>query len=236
MKNATIARIFQEIADFLELQAENPFKIRAYQKAARTIENLPVELEQVMKEGKLREIPGIGEAIAKKISELITTGRLGYYEELRTKFPVGIITLMEIPGIGPKTAMRLSQDLGISTIDGLEKAIADGQVASLYRLGDKVAQNILRHIQRLRRKDQRVPIGEVLPLVEEILAALSHCPGVRNLIPAGSLRRFKETIGDIDIMGTADNPESILREFVRLPQVEEVLLQVTPDHSFFNRA
>ena len=107
MKNAVIARIFQEIADFLELQAENPFKIRAYQKAARTIENLPMELEQVMNEGKLREIPGIGEAIAKKISELITTGRLSYYEELRAKFPAGIITLMEIPGIGPKTARRI---------------------------------------------------------------------------------------------------------------------------------
>lgn len=234
MKNAAIARIFQEIADFLGLQGENPFKIRAYQKAARVIENLPMELGQVMKEGKLREIPGIGEAIAKKISELITTGHLGYYEELRAKFPAGIITLMEIPGIGPKTAMRLSQDLGISTIDGLEKAIADGQVASLYRLGDKVAQNILRHIQRLRRKDQRVPIGEALPLVEEILAALSNCPGVRNLIPAGSLRRFRETIGDIDIMGTADKPESILREFVRLPQVEEVLVQGTTKASIIS--
>lgn len=227
MKNSNIAKVFQEIADLLELKEENPFKIRAYQKVARTIENLPMEVEQVMKDGKLREIPGIGDAIAKKITELVSTGRLEFYEKLRAEFPGGISTLMDIPGVGPKTAMRLCKELGVSSIDELEKAITDGQVAALYRLGDKAAQNILRHIQRLRRKDQRVPIGEVLPLVEEILADLSSYPGVRNLVPAGSLRRFKETIGDIDIMGTADNPESILQAFVRLPQVDEVLVQGT---------
>lgn len=227
MKNSNIAKVFQEIADLLELKEENPFKIRAYQKVARTIENLPVEVEQVMKDGKLREIPGIGDAIAKKITELVSTGHLEFYEKLRAEFPGGISTLMDIPGVGPKTAMRLCKELGVSSIDELEKAIIDGQVAALYRLGDKTAQNILRHIQRLRRKDQRVPIGEVLPLVEEILVALSNYPGVRNLVPAGSLRRFKETIGDIDIMGTADNPESILQAFVRLPQVDEILVQGT---------
>lgn len=227
MKNSAIAKVFQEIADLLELKEENPFKIRAYQKVARTIENLPVEVEQVMKDGKLQEIPGIGDAIAKKITELVTTGRLEFYEKLRAEFPEGLTSLMDISGVGPKTAMRLCKELGVSSIDELEKAITDGEVAALYRLGDKIAQNILRHIQRLRSKDQRVPIGEVLPLVEEILAGLKNCPGVRNLVPAGSLRRFKETIGDIDIMGTADNPESILQAFVRLPQVEEVLVQGT---------
>ncbi len=225
MKNSAIAKVFQEIADLLELKEENPFKIRAYQKVARTIENLPVEIEQVMKEGKLREIPGIGEAIAKKITELVSTGHLEFYEKLRAEFPEGISTLMDIPGVGPKTALRLCKELGITTVAELEKAILDGQVAALYRLGDKTAQNILRHIQRLRSKDKRVPIGEALPLVEEILAALGNCAEVRNLVPAGSLRRIKETIGDIDIMGTADNPESVLQAFVRLPQVEEVLVQ-----------
>jgi DNA polymerase (family 10) len=227
MKNLAIAKVFQEIADLLEIKGENPFKIRAYQKVARTIENLPVELEQVLGAGKLREVPGIGEAIAKKITELLTTGRLGYYEELRAEFPEGILTLMGVTGVGPKTAMRLVKELGISTIDDLEKAIMDGRVAGLYRLGDKTAANILRHIQRLRRKDTRVPIGEALPLVEQILAILNKCPGVRNLVPAGSLRRFKETIGDIDIMGTADKPESVLQAFAQLPQVEEILVKGT---------
>ena len=227
MDNAAIAQVFQDMADLLELKEENPFKIRAYQKAARTIEGLPVELEQVKDEGKLREIPGVGEAIAKKITELLETGRLEAYEKLRAEFPQSISDLMAIPGVGPKTALRLSKELGITDVDELEKAIKDGRVASLYRLGEKTADNILRHIQRMRSKDRRILLGEALPLADSIVAALRKEPGVRNLVPAGSLRRLKETIGDIDIMGTADDPESVIRAFVRLPQVEEVLAQGT---------
>ena len=225
MNNAAIAQVFQDMAELLELKEENPFKIRAYQKAARTIESMPVELDQVMREGRLREIPGVGEAIAKKITELLTTGKLEVYEKLRAESPLGVTTLMAIPGIGPKTALRLSKELGISTIEELEKAIAEGKVASLYRLGDKTADNIMRHIQTLRRKDTRIPLGQALPEAEQIVSALNKYPGVKNMVAAGSLRRFKETIGDIDIMGTADDPESIIQAFVRLPQVNEVLAQ-----------
>jgi DNA polymerase (family 10) len=225
MNNAAIAKVFQDMADLLELKEENPFKIRAYQKAARTIESLPVELAQLMEEGRLREIPGVGEAISKKITELLTTGKLEAYEKLRAEFPEGIINLMTIPGVGPKTALRLSKELGISNIDDLEKAILEGKVASLYRLGEKTADNILRHIQTMRRKDKRIPLGAALPVADEIVSALKKHPGVKNMVAAGSLRRFKETIGDIDIMGTADDPESVIRAFVRLPQVEEVLAQ-----------
>jgi DNA polymerase (family X) len=225
MNNAAIAQVFQDMADLLELKEDNPFKIRAYQKAARTIETLPEELNQLMNEGRLREIPGVGEAISNKITELLTTGKLEAYEKLRAEFPQGIINLMTIPGVGPKTALRLSKDLGISNVDELEKAILEGKVASLYRLGEKTADNILRHIQNMRRKDRRIPLGDALPLAEEIVAALRKQIGVRNLTPAGSLRRFKETIGDIDIMGTADDPESVIKAFVRLPMVEEVLAQ-----------
>jgi len=225
MNNAAIAQVFQDMADLLELKEDNPFKIRAYQKAARTIETLPEELDQVMKEGRLRQIPGVGEAISNKITELLTTGKLEAYEKLRSEFPEGIVELLTIPGVGPKTALRLSKELGISNVDELEKAILDGRVASLYRLGDKTAENILHHIQTLRRKDMRIPIGEALPLAEEIVTALKEQTGVRNLTPAGSLRRFKETIGDIDIMGTAADPESVIKAFVRLPMVEEILAQ-----------
>jgi len=235
MKNAAVAQVFQDMADLLELQEENPFKIRAYQRAAHTIVDLPVELGQVMKEGRLREIPGIGEAIAKKITELLTTGHLEAYEKLRSQFPEGISSLMAIHGVGPKTVMRLYNELGISTVDDLEKAIVEGQVAALYRLGDKTAENILRHIQRLRRQDLRVPLGEALPVVEEILAELNEVAGVRNLIPAGSLRRFKETIGDVDLMGTADDPGSVLQAFVQLPHVEEILVKGTTKASVIVR-
>ena len=223
MKNSEIARVFQDIADLLELKGENPFKIRAYQRVARAIEHLPLEVERLVAKDRLREIPGVGEAITGKITELVTTGRLEYYEKLILEFPEGISALLSIPGIGPKTAMLLSQDMGVKTADELERALTSGKVALLPRMGEKTAGNILRHLQAMRRKDQRIPIGQALSVVDEIIAQLSRVRGVKNLVPAGSLRRFKETVGDIDLMGTADNAEEVIKEFTHLPQVKEIL-------------
>jgi DNA polymerase (family 10) len=231
MNNKEVAKVFADIADLLELKGENPFKIRAYQKVVRSIEHLPVEVEQLVREDRLKEIPGVGEAITKKITELITTGKLEYYEKLKSDFPEGISTLLEIPGIGPKTAMLLSTELEVSTVDELEEAIASGKVAELYRMGDKTAENILHHIQALRRKDQRIPIGEALPLVDDIISRLGKVPGVKNLVPAGSLRRFRETVGDIDLMGTADDATGVMKAFTSLPMVKEVLVSGTTKSS-----
>ncbi len=227
MKNSEVAKVFQDIADLLELKGDNQFKIRAYQRAARSIEHLPVEVERLVAEDMLREVPGVGEAIATKTAELVTTGKLGYYENLKAEFPDGISTLLDIPGIGPKTAMLLSTELGVSSIDELEAAIVGGNVARLYRMGDKTAENILHQIQALRRKDQRIPLGEALPVVDDILASLSQLPGVRNLTSAGSLRRFRETVGDIDLMGTTDNAREVIQTFTSLPQVKDVLASGT---------
>ena len=226
MKNTAIAKVFSDIADLLELKGENTFKIRAYQKAARAIEHYPKEIKIILDEGEsLRSIPGVGEAIAKKATELVTTGKLGYYENLKAEFPEGITNLLAIPGIGPKTANRLSGELGINSVDALEQAVKSGRVAKLFRLGDKTADNILQQIQALRRKDQRIPIGDALPVAEEILGALRSMPGVKNLTAAGSLRRFRETLGDIDLMGTADNPKEVIDAFVTLPHIGQVLAQ-----------
>jgi len=226
VKNSDVAKVFQDIADLLELKGENVFKIRAYQKAARAIDYHPRELEAMTEDGEdLQSIPGVGEAIAKKATELIATGKLGYYENLKAEFPQGITNLLDIPGIGPRTANKLSSELGISSVDELERAIDDGRVAKLFRLGEKTAENILHQIQALRRKDQRIPIGEALPIVEEIIAALRSIPGVKNLTPAGSLRRFQDTVGDIDLMGTANEPQEVIDPFVALPLVRQVLAQ-----------
>jgi len=223
MRSSEVARVFQDVADLLELKGENPFKIRAYQKAARSIEHLPVEVEQLVAEGRLREIPGVGEAITKKITELVNTGRLEYYEKLKAEFPEGISSLLDIPGIGPRTAMLLSGELGVSSVDDLEAAVAGGKVTTLNRMGEKTAENILHQIEVLRRRDSRIPIGEAIPVAEEIMLRLKYLPGVRNLSPAGSLRRFCETLGDIDLICTADNAPDVIRAFTRLPQVREVL-------------
>lgn len=224
MKNTAAAKVLQDIADLLELKGENPFKVRAYQRAARAIEHLPTEVERMVRNGgELENIPGVGQALAKKLTELVSTGRLDYYERLQAEFPEGISTLLDIPGIGPKTAMRLSSELGIKSIDDLESAIGEGKVAFLFRLGERTSDNLLHQIQALRRKDQRIPIGEALPVVEEILSALRPLPGLRNLTPAGSLRRFRESVGDIDLMGTADDAGKAIEAFVDLPQVKEVL-------------
>ena len=224
MKNSEIARVFHDMADLLELKGENVFKIRAYRRAAQVIEHLPKEMAVMLEQGEdFHKIPGVGDAIAKKSTELIETGKLKAYESLKDEFPEGITRLLEIPGIGPKTAHRLSSELKITSAEQLEEAIKEGKVADLFRMGDKTAQNILHKIQAMRRKDQRIPIGQALPIVEDILKSLSSLPGVKNMTSAGSLRRFRETVGDIDIMGTADNPEKVINKFVALPVVKEVL-------------
>ncbi len=223
MNNKEISKVFEDIGGLLELKNENVFKIRAYQKVARTIEQMPVELELLFKEGRLKEVPGVGEAIEQKISELLNTGKLDYYEKLKAEFPAGISTLLDIPGVGPKTAMLLTSDLGVETVEDLEKAIIDGRVAKLPRMGEKTAENILKRIRDLRHKDQRILLGDAVKVMDAVVAGLKDVPGVRNLGPAGSLRRFQETVGDIDMMGTADDPEAVIDAFVSLPGTRLVL-------------
>ena len=225
MNNSEIAQVFERIAGLLSLTEESAFTIRAYQRAARAIEHLPTELSQmVSEESDLRQIPGIGETISAKIRELVTTGRLTYMEELRSEFPDGILALMDVPGIGPKTALRITQDMGISSLDELEQAIVDGRLSAMPRLGAKTAENILRHIRSQRTKDRRIPIGRAMGAADQVIASLrAACPGLRRIDAAGSLRRWRETIGDVDLMGAADDPAAVIDVFVSLPMVDEVL-------------
>ena len=153
MNNPRIAEMFENIAGLLEMKAESVFTIRAYQRAARTIAELPTELDQMVREGRdLKEIPSIGQAIAKKITEMVTTGGLKYFERLRAEFPYGIVDVMHVPGVGPKTATRLWKELGISSVTELERAAEDGSLAALARMGREKAGNILREIRSSRTK------------------------------------------------------------------------------------
>ena len=191
MKNSEIATIFSITGDLLELRGDSVFKVRAYQRAARVIEFLQREVADLVKEDQLqlRAIPGVGEAISEKIVELVTTGRLGFYEKLKAEFPDGLLCLMEVPGIGPKTAMLICKELDITTVDALEKAALEGRLAALPRLGRKSAENILRHLQTLKARSGRIPLGRALPLVERVISALTQCPALGRVEPAGSLRR-----------------------------------------------
>ena len=224
--NEEIAQLFENMATLLEMKGDTVFKIRAYQRAARTIGQLSFALEQAVQEqADLKKIPGIGKAISEKIQELLQTGQVSAYEKLLEELPQGVLNLMDIPSIGPKTAMLLSQELGVGTVEELEQAIEAGKLAALPRMGEKTAENILRNIQSLRTKDDRTPIGEALKVAEETIAALREkCPHIDLLYPAGSLRRWEETIGDIDLVGTAAHPEEVGDALVSLPTVQEVLV------------
>ena len=224
--NEQIAELFENMGALLEMKGDTIFKIRAYQRAARTIEQLSSPLAQAVKNGEdLTKIPGVGKAISEKISEFIETGQVAAYRRLLDELPPGVLELKNIPGIGPKTAMAISQELGISTVEGVAEAAADGRLAQLPRMGNRAAETILRNIQAFQSMGNRTPIGQVLPVAEEVIAALrDQCPDIGPLFPAGSLRRWEETIGDIDLVGTAPDPESVGNALVSLPMVKDVLV------------
>ena len=151
MTNAEIAQVFNEIADLLEMKGENQFKIRAYRQAAMTIKKLPATVELMVRNGEpLEEIPGVGEAIAEKITDLVTTGHIKLHDELRSQFPEGIIQMLQIPGVGPKTVMRLYTELGVRNVDELEQALREGRVAGLHRMGEGAARRIMGGVEAWR--------------------------------------------------------------------------------------
>jgi DNA polymerase (family 10) len=225
--NEEIAELFDNLGTMLEMQGESVFKIRAYQRAARAIEGLAFPLAQSVNDGqKLTGIPGIGKAISEKIHELVTTGKVQTYERVRAELPEGALELLAIPGIGPKTAVLIGRELGISTVEGVEQAARDGRLASLPRMGKRAVDSILRHIQAARTMgNERTPIGNALPTAESVMAALrEHDPDIALLTPAGSLRRWEETIGDVDLVAITPRPVELGRCLADLPQVSDVLV------------
>ncbi|MEA2086571.1 MAG: DNA polymerase/3'-5' exonuclease PolX [Candidatus Caldatribacteriota bacterium] len=225
MKNLELSRIFDQISKMLKIKGENPFKIRAYEKIALVLENLPIDIETIYQQEGLNNIPGVGEGIAKKIEEFLTTGKLEYYEKLKETIPDGVVKLIDIPEVGPKTAKLLYEELSVDNIEKLEKAVKEHQIKDLPGMGEKSETNILRGIELYKRRKERVLLGTALPLAEEIVESLSRLDETDKISFAGSLRRKKETIGDIDILVTSQKSEKIMKTFVSLPQVREVLAE-----------
>ena len=222
LKNLEISRMFDQIAKMLKIKGENPFKIRAYEKIALVLENLPIDIEIIYQQGGLNNIPGVGEGIAKKIEEFLTTGKLEYYEKLKETIPSGVMELLDISEVGPKTAKLLYEELGVDSIEKLEKAVRQHQIKDLPGMSEKSETNILRGIELYKRRKERVLLGSALPLAEEIVERLRQLKETDKISFAGSLRRKKETIGDIDILVTSQKPEKIMKTFTSLPQVREI--------------
>jgi len=225
MKNQEIAQIFYNIADILDMK-NVAWKPVAYRKAARSLESLSKPIEDIFKEGgikALEDIPGIGEGLAKKIIQYIQTGKIKEYEKLKKKLPKGLLQLMEIQGIGPKKAQKLYKKLGIKNIKDLEKAAKKHKIKKLKTFKEKTEENILKGIDLFKRKKGRMLLGLALPQAREISSELKKIKGVQRIEFAGSLRRMKETIGDIDILVITKNPKPVMDTFTKMSSVKRVL-------------
>lgn len=225
MENKEIARLFSEIAELLELKGENAFKVRAYQKAVRTVESLPESLASLYERGKVESIDGIGKGLARKIAEVLQTGSIAYHQELLQSLPEGLLDLLEIPGMGPKKVKLVYDTLGITTVEGLKQAAEAGSLQSLPGMGKKTEEKILKGIALRQQSSGRHLLGEAAPIAQEILDRIQKINGVKRAQAAGSLRRGRETVGDLDILVAAKTGETAMAEFLATPNLREVLAQ-----------
>lgn len=222
MENAKVARVLSEIADVMELLDGNPFKVRAYRQAAQVVDLLPGPVSELYRRGELTRLPGIGERIAAHIGELLDEGKCDEHEALLAQVPPEIIELLRLEGVGPKTVAALWHSLGITSVDALERACRDGTIQKLERMGKTRAESILKAIERHRARGGRIPLYHALPVAESMLERLHRVPGVARAEVAGSVRRRRETIGDIDLLVGSNEPAEVMRAFVELPEVVHV--------------
>ena len=217
------AAALREIGTILELQGENPFKCRAYHAAARTLETAPADLGELVRSGRLGELPGIGEALREKITTLVITGQLPYLEKLRASIPPGLLALLDIPGLGPKKLKVLREKLKIESREALENACRDGRLAALEGFGEKTASNLLEAIARRAAYGKLHRLGDALPVARDLLAQLRKCRAVQKAEIGGSLRRGKEVVKDLDLIVSSSRPTEVMKAFTTAPQVEKVV-------------
>jgi DNA polymerase (family 10) len=223
LSNGELARIFHEIGDLLEVKGELVFKTVAYHRAADAIGRQPVEVSRAYREGHPPEIPGVGKAISDKIAEAAATGHLGYHERLLAEFPPTLLELLSIPGLGPKTVRQVYSELGISTLEDLRVAAESHRLRDLRGLSDKTEQLILAGIAGLEHREGRLLLHQARDLVDELSSQLLDVLGVRRIVPAGSYRRRKETIGDLDLLAESDEATRVVETFTTLPSVDAVI-------------
>ncbi|MFX0033320.1 MAG: DNA polymerase/3'-5' exonuclease PolX [Candidatus Hodarchaeota archaeon] len=222
MKNIEIAKILYEIAELLEFN-EVEYKPRAYRRAAQNIEMLTEDIESLYKKGSLDDIPGVGKSIALKIQEYIETGELKYLNDLRSQVPNGLQDLLRVEGIGPKTAQILYKELAIKNVDELEFAIKKGKLKNIKGFGKKKGENLLKAIELFKTSQDRFLLGEILPIAKNIKSKLESLKTVIKVEFAGSIRRRKETVGDIDLLVVSKQPKSVMEFFIKLPEKKNII-------------
>jgi DNA polymerase (family 10) len=231
MRNEEVVAMLEETADLMEIAGENPFKARAYRRAADAIAALKEPVEELVRTKRLNQIEGVGESIARDITEFLQKGTTTRLEQLRQKYPPQLRKLLEIQGVGPRTVAMLYERLGIATVDELEAAAKAGKLTKLPGMGEQKVRNILEGIQLWRQQQGRVPLHIALAIAERIVAQLRELPQVEQILPAGSLRRWKETVGDLDILVATRDSEPVMERFVKLPEVQKVLAHGTTKSS-----
>jgi len=222
-KNAEIASLFEKIADALEIKGENPFRVNAYRQAARVLSELSEDVRTLWQNGQLKQVPGIGQGMAEKIEEYLKTGHMSKYEEALSGLSLNLLNLLQIPGMGPKTVALVHEKLQVNSIEDLERELKLGRLEQLPGLGPKKVEQLKKGLQIFLQGQKRIPLGLAYPLVRKILENLREY--ATHISPAGSLRRCKETIGDIDILATSRDSSLLIKKFVSLPDVQEVLAE-----------
>ncbi len=225
MTNQEIADTFYNLSNLLEIKGENSFRINAIRRSAGTIEDLTEEVSELYPAGKLTNYPGMGKGMLLKIEELLISGTLKEYETLKKEIPEGLLDILSIPQIGPRTTQLLYKKLGITTVDELERAAQEGKIHNLFRMGEKTEENIIKGIELFRGKKGRYLLGDALPLALDIINKLRRQKEIEQIAYCGSLRRGKETIGDIDILITTSSSSRVMDFFVGLDFVKQVLVK-----------
>jgi len=225
MDNQQLAEIFEDIANLLEIKGEVIYKVLAYRRAGESLRELGQDISHHHQQGTLKEIPGIGKAISEKIQELLETGELAYYQELTAEVPGSLIELLEVPGLGPKRVALFWKELGLTTLPELAEAASAGQLRQLEGIGPKTEANILKGIEALQRRTDRILLGDALPFARRLLDTLREIPGVERAEAGGSLRRRAETVGDLDLLAAAADSGSVMAGFLGHPEVKEIISQ-----------
>jgi DNA polymerase (family 10) len=221
--NRRVAKMLSDVADMLEIRGESRFRILAYRKAADEIRGLGRDVYDYVTEDRLRELPGVGKSIAEAVVEIVGTGTAGVYEDLKQSYPPSLVAVMDVQGVGPKKAKLLHDELGVDSVDALESAVQAHKLRDLTGFGEKSEQNIVRGLEMYRSQHERMPLADAFPLAEMVVGRLRELPETIEVSAAGSLRRMRETVGDLDILVSSESPDAVMDAFCGMPEVDHVL-------------